>query len=151
MMKPNLKDILIKDAKGAKAPKGFPDPLAPGEYNAKIIGFTEEDTYNYLTVNIDSTNRNYFYDYYIYGTTDLNLNVINWFKALATIPITENTNLLDIANSAIGSTYIISIYNYTGKRGKNKGKVMEAIDFKELPVINTQIIETEEIEDSLPF
>ena len=150
MSKPSLKDILIEDVKNAKTPEGGNyEVLAPGEYSAKVLGFTEEDTYQYITLEIDKKKHNFFYNYYIYNTTDLNAELINWIRALATIPVTEKTTLLEIANSAIGSTYKITVYNYTSKSGKNAGKTQHAISFKDLPEVQTAVIEEEELE--LPF
>lgn len=149
-IKPSLKDILVKDLANAKQPEGYATDILPsGTYSAKIIGFTEEDTYQYVTVEINKKRYNFFYNYFIRNTTDLNADVINWIKALATIQVTDNTTMLEIANSAIGSTYKIEIYNYVSKTGKNAGKTQHAISFKTLPVIETVTIETEELE--LPF
>ena len=150
MNNPSLKDILLKDiAKAKKSESGIPDTLAPGDYVAKILGFTEEETYQYVSVEIDKTRYNFFYNYYLKDTTDLNADLINWIKALATIPVTDNTSLLEIANSAIGSSYKITIYNYMSKSGKNAGKNQHAISFRDLPVIETVTIEEEDLD--LPY
>lgn len=149
MKKPSLKDILLKDAANAQKQEFQNEILPPGEYSAKILGFTEEDTYQYITVEINKKRFNFFYNYYLKDTTILNADLINWIKALATIPTDENTSLLTIANSAIGSTYRITIYNYTSKTGKNAGKVQHAISFSHLPVIETAEIVSEDLE--LPF
>lgn len=149
--KPTLKDILLKDAVTAKSPgTGIAATLTPGTYIAKIINFEEKESYQYVTVEINKKRYNFFYNYYIYQTTDLNLEVINWIKALATIPVDENTSLLQIANSSYGSSYKIEVYNYISKTGKNAGKTQHAISFKDLPIVETVVIETEEI-DALPF
>jgi membrane-bound inhibitor of C-type lysozyme len=148
-LKPSLSSILVKDLQSAKSQEFVPKILEPGTYSAKILGFTEEDTYQYITVEINKEKYNFFYNYFIKNTTDLNADVINWIKALATIPVDENTTLLEIANSAIGSTYSITIYNYVSRSGKNAGKTQHAISFKDLPVIETTVIETEEFE--LPY
>lgn len=149
-MKPTLKDILLQDTASAKTSDGMVNAvLKPGTYTAKILAFVEEDTYQYVSVEINNTRYNFFYNYYLYNTTDLDANLINWIKALATIPTTATTSLLDIANSAIGNSYKIEVYNYTSKNGKNAGKTQHAISFKTLPVIETVEIQTEVI--SLPF
>lgn len=150
MNKPSLKDILIKDANTAKTQSGIVNEvLAPGNYVAKILGFTEEEAYQYVSVEINKKKFNFFYNYYLRGTTDLDANLINWIKALATIPVKESTSLLEIANSAIGSSFKITIYNYVSKTGKNAGKTQHAISFKDKPVLETTTIETEQVE--LPF
>lgn len=143
----SLKDILLADEANAKAPStGAGEVLSPGKYVAKILGFIEEPTYNAVDVEINKSKYRFFYDFYIYKTTDLNLNVIQWFKALATIPTTEKTTLLEIANSAIGSSYMVEVYNYVSKSGKNAGKTNMALDFQVLPKLETVVIETEEVE-----
>lgn len=150
MNNPSLKDILLKDAANAKTSESvIPETLAPGDYVAKILGFTEEETYQYVSVEIDKTRYNFFYNYYLKDTTDLNADLINWIKALATIPVNDNTSLLEIANSAIGSSYKITIYNYMSKSGKNAGKNQHAISFRDLPVIETVTIEEEDLD--LPY
>lgn len=148
--KPSLKDILIKDANTAKQQGGIVNEvLAPGSYVAKVLGFTEEEAYQYVSLEINKKKFNFFYNYNIRGTTDLDGTLINWIKALATIPVKETTNLLEIANSAIGSSYKITIYNYVSKTGKNAGKTQHAISFKDKPVLETTTIETEQVD--LPF
>lgn len=150
MNNPSLKDILLKDIANAKTSESaIPDTLAPGDYVAKILGFTEEETYQYVSVEIDKTRYNFFYNYYLKDTTDLNADLINWIKALATIPVNDNTSLLEIANSAIGSSYKITVYNYISKTGKNAGKNQHAISFRDLPVIETVTIEEEDLD--LPY
>lgn len=148
--KPSLKDILVKDLAGAKQPEGYvTEILLPGTYSAKILGFVEEETYQYVTVEINKKKYNFFYNYFLRDSQDLNADVINWIKALSTIQVTENTTMLEIANSAIGSTFKITIYNYVSKSGKNAGKTQHAISFKDVPEIETVTFETEEID--LPF
>jgi hypothetical protein len=146
---PTLQDILLKDAANAKVQDFENEVLAPGEYIAKVIAFVEEESYQYVTLEIDKKRYNFFYNYYLFGTTDLDGNLINWIKALATIPTTEQTSLLEIANSAIGSSYKITLYNYVGKTGKNAGKTLHAISFRDVPVIQTVTIEEEDLD--LPF
>lgn len=149
--KPSLKDILIKDAKNAKEANGniVNEVLAPGSYVAKVLGFTEEEAYQFVSLEINKKKYNFFYNYYLRGTQDLDASLINWIKGLATIPVKEETSLLEIANSAIGSSYKITIYNYVSKSGKNAGKTQHALSFKDKPVLETTTIESEEVE--LPF
>jgi hypothetical protein len=150
MNKPSLKDILIKDANTAKTQGGIVNEvLAPGNYVAKVLGFTEEEAYQFVSLEINKKKFNFFYNYYLRNTTDLDASLINWIKALATIPVKESTSLLEIANSAIGSSFKITIYNYVSKTGKNAGKTQHAISFKDKPVLETTTIETEQVE--LPF
>lgn len=150
MNKPSLKDILIKDANTAKTQGGIVNEvLPPGTYLAKVLGFTEEEAYQFVSVEINKKKFNFFYNYYLRNTTDLDASLINWIKALATIPVKESTSLLEIANSAIGSTFKFTIYNYVSKTGKNAGKTQHAISFKDKPVLETTTIETEQVE--LPF
>jgi hypothetical protein len=150
MNKPSLKDILIKDANTAKTQGGIVNEvLPPGTYLAKVLGFTEEEAYQFVSVEINKKKFNFFYNYYLRNTTDLDASLINWIKALATIPVKESTSLLEIANSAIGSTFKVTIYNYVSKTGKNAGKTQHAISFKDKPVLETTTIETEQVE--LPF
>jgi len=150
MNKPSLKDILIKDANTAKQQGGIVNEvLAPGNYVAKVLGFTEEEAYQFVSLEINKKKFNFFYNYYLRNTTDLDASLINWIKALATIPVKESTSLLEIANSAIGSSFKITIYNYVSKTGKNAGKTQHAISFKDKPVLETTTIETEQVE--LPF
>jgi hypothetical protein len=150
MNKPSLKDILIKDANTAKTQSGVVNEvLPPGTYLAKVLGFTEEEAYQFVSVEINKKKFNFFYNYYLRNTTDLDASLINWIKALATIPVKETTSLLEIANSAIGSTFKVTIYNYVSKTGKNAGKTQHAISFKDKPVLETTTIETEQVE--LPF
>lgn len=150
MEKPSLKDILIKDANTAKTQGGIVNEvLPPGTYLAKVLGFTEEEAYQYVSVEINKKKFNFFYNYYLRNTTDLDANLISWIKSLATVPVKDSTSLLEIANSAIGSTFKITIYNYISKTGKNAGKTQHAVSFKDKPVLETTTIETEQVE--LPF
>ena len=98
----SLNDILVSDIANAKT--GINDEILPaGTYVAKVLNFTEEEHYNYITLEINKKRFNFFYNYYLRDTTDLDANLLNWLKALATIPVNEKTNFLDITNSAIGS------------------------------------------------
>ena len=58
MQNPSLKDILLKDAANAQSPEFKNEVLVPGTYSAKILGFTEEDTYQYVTVEINKKKFN---------------------------------------------------------------------------------------------
>lgn len=151
MSKPSLKDILVEDEKNAKSSEFKNEILPAGEYDAKILGFTEEETYQYVAVEINKKRYNFFYNYYLRDTETLNADVIKWIKALATIKVTPKTTLLEIANSAVGSTFKITVYNYTSKTGKNAGKEQHAISFRDEPVkVNTKVdIEDEELD--LPY
>ena len=148
--KPSLKDILIKDANNAKEAGGIVNEvLAPGQYIAKVLGFTEEEAYQFVSLEINKKKYNFFYNYYLRNTKDLDAALINWIKALSTIPVKDTTSLLEIANSAIGSSFKVTIYNYVSKTGKNAGKTQHALSFKDKPVLETTTIEAEEVE--LPF
>lgn len=147
--KPNLKDILLKDIENAKSPEFNTEVIPAGKHVAKVLAFVEEETYQYVSLEINKKKANFFYNYFLKDSTDLNADVINWIKALATIPVDENTSLLEIANSAIGSSYTITVYNYVSKTGKNAGKTQHAIQFRALPVYETVEITTEEV--VLPF
>ena len=95
MSKPNLRDLLVggDNVKNAKK-QGYNDEvLVAGDYDAKVIGFTEEETYQFVTLEINGKRFNFFYNYYIKDTTDLDGNTIDWIKALSTIEVTEQTNL----------------------------------------------------------
>lgn len=147
----NLSKILAGDVKNAKT--GFKNEvLEPGTYVGKLLGFTEEDNYQFVTFLINGSKYNFFYNYFIYDTQDLDANLINWITKLATIPVDAKTSLLEIANSAVGSSYKIEIYNYTSKSGKNAGKAQHSIRFSTMPIKEEVVIETEEISiEDLPF
>lgn len=134
-MKPNLASILVQDEKTAKSSEFVSKVCPAGVHDAKFITFVEEDTYQYFTFEIDGDQYNFFYNYYLKDSTDLNLDLIEWIKNLATIQYTDTTPLIDIVNSAIGSTFKITTYNYTSKTGKNAGKQQHAISFRDVPVI----------------
>lgn len=151
-MAKTLKDILAKDLAGAKIKSFEEDILSPGEYVGKLLGFTEEETYQFMTFLIGGKKYNFFYNYFIYGTQDLDGQLLNWIKALATIPVDDSTSFLAMANSAVGNSYKFTIYNYVSKSGKNAGKTQHNINFKVLPTKEEVIIETEEIStEDLPF
>jgi hypothetical protein len=145
-MNRNLSNITAADLGGAKTkPNQNEFPTCPaGKHVAKIIGFDEQENYNLLSVEIGGQKYNFFYNYFIYGTTDFDADVLNWIVGLSTIAVTENTSLIDITNSAIGSSYEIEIYNYTPKTGKNAGKPQHAIQFSTTPKLTVVEIESEE-------
>lgn len=142
----NLKDIILGDLAAAVTPDSTPVVLPAGVHTMKILGFTEEPTYSYVTVEVDRRKFNFFYNFLIRDTNNLNAEVINWFKELATVTTTEKTTLLEIANSAIGSSYEIEVYNYVSKSGKNAGTTQHAIKFSTLPVLAVNTVEIEELE-----
>ena len=151
MGQPSLKDILLEDAKDAKTNSYENVVLPAGEYIGKVLNFTEEDTYQYIAMEVDGVRHNFFYNYYLYETTDLDGNVIAWIKELATFTTNEKTSLLDIANSAIGCSYKFTIYNYVPKSGKNRGVTQHAISFKDLPSQVSVTIDVEEEDLDLPY
>lgn len=147
----SLKDILIKDEANAKKRSGATVVLAPGEYEFKLLGFVEEDTYSYLSVEHQGRKFNFFYNLFNKEGA-LDLDVMTWLKALSTIPVTPDTNLLDIVNSAIGCTYKIKVYNYVAKSGKNKGQTQHSIDFTQIPELIVNTITAEDLDsEDVPF
>lgn len=154
--KAGLANIVVKDADNAKS-MFTNDVLEAGTYAAKIIGFTEEETYNFITVEINGQRYNFFYNWFLRDSEDLNADVLNWIKSLSTIPVTPETTMMEIANSSIGSTYTITVYNYVSKSGKTKGKTQHAISFTDLPIIDTTVVQSKEVDvanvgdDDLPF
>lgn len=149
--KPSLSTILLKDVQNAKQPTGGTFEVLPADtYTAKILNWVEEDSYSYISVEINKKKYNFFYNYYNYNTQDLNADLITWIKALATIPLEETTPLLDVTNSSIGNSYQIKIYNYQSKTGKNAGKLQHAISFKDLPIHVATPVDVVDADD-LPF
>ena len=67
MTTPNLKDILLADTKDAKTSSYENIVLPAGEYTGKILNFTEEETYQYIAIEVDGVRHNFFYNYYIYN------------------------------------------------------------------------------------
>lgn len=148
----SLADVRVSNFGSAKKKEGAGfAPCPAGKHNAKLIGVVEEETYNMIKLMIDGKQYNFFFNLFIYGTDDLNLDVLNWFKALATIPTNDNTSLLEIINSAIGYTYEVEVYNYTPKTGKNAGKLQDGIQFSTVPKMVTADIEEEDLSDDLPY
>lgn len=150
-MNRNLSNITAADLGGAKTkPNQNEFPTCPaGKHVAKIISFDEQETYNLLSVEIGGQKYNFFYNYFIYGTTDFDADVLNWIMKLATIEVTPETSLQQIANSALGCSYEIEVYNYTPKKGKNAGKVQHGIQFSVAPKLTVVEVVTEEYE--LPY
>lgn len=149
-MNRTLSNITRADLANAKKQEGASfDVLPEGKYTAKIIEFVEEASYNYVKVEINGKSYNFFYNYFLKDSTVFNEDVLAWIFALSKVPLTENTSLLEVTNSAIGSSYEIEIYNYTSKTGKNAGKKQHAIRFSTVPTPVTVDISTEEFE--LPY
>lgn len=148
-MSRNLANITMRDLGSAKTQTRESIVLPPGKHVAKVLGFVEEENYNYVSLEINGVKHNFFYNYFLKDTDVFNADVLNWIIKLATIPVTDETPLIEITNSAIGSSYTIEIYNYTPKTGKNAGKTQHGIQFSTAPELTVVEIETEELE--LPF
>lgn len=143
-MNRNLANITIADL-GAAQTRNVEKPIVPaGMHTAKVLGFVEEENYNYVSLEIEGVKHNFFYNYFLRDTDVFDADVLNWIIGLSTIPVTENTSLIDITNSAIGSSYKIEIYNYTPKTGKNAGKVQHGIQFSTKPELVVVEITSEE-------
>lgn len=143
-MNRNLANITIADLGNAQS-KVVERPIVPaGVHVFKVLGFVEEETYNYVSLELDGVKHNFFYNYFLKDTDTFDADVLNWIVGLSTIAVTENTSLIDITNSAIGSSYEIEIYNYTPKTGKNAGKPQHAIQFSTTPKLTVVEIESEE-------
>jgi hypothetical protein len=143
-MNRNLSNITIADL-GAAQTRNVERPVIPaGIHTFKVLGFVEEENYNYVSLELDGVKHNFFYNYFLKDTDTFDADVLNWIVGLATIAVTENTSLIDITNSAIGSSYEIEIYNYTPKTGKNAGKLQHGIQFSTTPKLVTVEIESEE-------
>ena len=145
----NLANITIADLGSAQSQSNEKPIVPAGTHTAKVLGFTEEENYNYVSLEINGVRHNFFYNYFLKDSDVFNADVLNWIIGLATIPVDENTSLIDITNSAIGSSFKIEIYNYTAKTGKNAGKMQHAIDYKVKPELVVVEITTEEFE--LPY
>lgn len=145
-MNRNLSNITAADLGGAKTkPNTNEFPICPaGTHVAKILAFDEQETYNLVSVEIEGVRYNFFYNYFIFGTTDFDADVLNWIMKLATIEVKEDTSLQEIANSAIGCSYKIEVYNYTPKKGKNAGKVQHGIQFSKAPELTVVEVVTED-------
>lgn len=143
-----LSTLTMADLDTAKSTQDF-SVCPAGKHTAKIMSFTEEDTYNYVSLEIEGKVYNFFYSYYLRDSDDLNKDVLDWIGALATIPTTPTTPLLACANSAIGHSYEIETRVYTSNSGKNAGREQHAINFNIKPTLVTVAVEEEEID--LPF
>ena len=148
-MNRNLSNITIADLGNAQSNSIERQILPAGVYTAKVLAFVEEENYNYVSLEIAGVKYNFFYNYFLKDSDTFNADVLNWIIGLATIPVDDKTSLIDITNSAIGSTFNIEIYNYTAKTGKNAGKAQHAIQFRTKPELVTVEITTEEFE--LPY
>lgn len=150
MMNRNLSTISVADLGTAKQREntGF-KVCPPGVHTARVIAFNEEENYNTVSLEINGTKHNFFYNYFLRNSQDFDADVLNWIISLSTIPVTDQTSLQEIANSAIGSCYEVEIYNYTSKTGKNAGKLQHAIQFGTKPKLVTVEIQEEEYE--LPY
>jgi hypothetical protein len=149
-MNRNLTNITAADLRNAKQreQKGF-EVCPPGVHTARVIEFVEEETYNSVKLEINGKQYNFFYNYFLRNSQDFDADVLNWIISLSTIPVTDTTSLMEIGNSAIGSSYKIEVYNYTSKSGKNAGKVQHGIQFSTKPELVT--VEIEEEEYNLPY
>lgn len=148
-MQKSLANITVADL-GTAQTKNLEKPILPaGEYTAKVLGFVEEDNYNYVSLEINGVKYNFFYNYFLRDTDVFDADVLNWIVGLSTIPVTPTTSLIEVSNSAIGSSYKIEIYNYTPKTGKNAGKPQHGIQFSTKPELTVVEIQSEEFE--LPF
>lgn len=143
-MNRNLANITIADL-GTAQTRNTEKPIVPaGVHVFKVLGFVEEENYNYVSLELNGVKHNFFYNYFLKDTDTFDADVLNWIVGLSTITVTENTSLIDITNSAIGSSYEIEIYNYTPKTGKNAGKPNHGIQFSTAPKLVTVEIESEE-------
>lgn len=148
-MNRNLANITMADL-GSAQTRNVERPIVPaGMHVAKVLGFVEEENYNYVSLEIDGVKHNFFYNYFLRDTDTFDADVLNWIVGLSTIAVNDQTSLIDITNSAIGSSYEIEIYNYTPKTGKNAGKPQHGIQFSTTPKLSVVEIESEEFE--LPF
>lgn len=148
-MNRNLANITMADL-GSAQTRNTERPIVPaGMHVAKVLGFVEEENYNYVSLEIDGVKHNFFYNYFLKDTDTFDADVLNWIVGLSTIAVNDQTSLIDITNSAIGSSYEIEIYNYIPKTGKNAGKPQHGIQFSTTPKLAVVEIESEEFE--LPF
>lgn len=145
----NLANITIADLENAETKSVEAQVCPAGEHVAKVLAFVEEETYNYVSLEINGVKYNFFYNYFLKDSDKFNADVLNWIIGLSTIPVTDTTSLIDITNSAIGSSYKVEIYNYVSKTGKNAGKTQHGIQFSKKPELVVVEVQTEEFE--LPF
>lgn len=149
MINRNLANITIADLANAETKSVEAQVCPAGEQVAKVLAFVEEETYNYVSLEINGVKYNFFYNYFLKDSDKFNADVLNWIIGLSTIPVTETTSLIDITNSAIGSSYKVEIYNYVSKTGKNAGKTQHSIQFNKKPELVVVEVQTEEF--VLPF
>lgn len=149
MSKKNLANITIADLANAETKSVEAQVCPAGEHVAKVLSFVEEETYNYVSLEINGVKYNFFYNYFLKDSDKFNADVLNWIIGLSTIPVTETTSLIDITNSAIGSSYKVEVYNYVSKTGKSAGKTQHGIQFSKKPELVVVEVQTEEFE--LPF
>lgn len=144
MINRNLANITINDLAGAETRNMDKPIVPPGIHVAKVLGFVEEENYNYVSLEINGVKQNFFYNYFIKDTDKFDADVLQWIINLSTIPVKEDTPLIAVTNSAIGSSYKIEIYNYTPKTGKNAGKTQHGIRFSTKPELVVVEVQTEE-------
>jgi len=145
----NLSTLTVKDLANAKTSTGEFQVCPAGHHIAKVISFTEEQDYSFVTLEIDGKNYNFFYSFFLKDSDDYNADVFNWIIGLSTIPVTDATPLLAITNSSIGHSYEVETYTYVSKTGKSAGKEQHAIRFNVKPLLTTVAVEEEEL--TLPF
>ena len=64
-MQKSLANITVADL-GTAQTKNLERPILPaGEYTAKVLGFVEEDNYNYVSLEINGVKYNFFYNYFL--------------------------------------------------------------------------------------
>ena len=148
-MSKNLSTLTMADLTNAEAKQTEARVCPAGEHEAKVLGFTEEETYNYVSLEINGVKYNFFYNYFLRDSDKLDKDLLDWIISLAQIPVTESTSFIDITNSAIGCTFKIETYNYVSKTGKNAGKQQHGINFRKKPELVVVEIQSEEFE--LPF
>lgn len=148
-MSKNLSTLTMADLTNAEAKQTEAKVCPAGEHEAKVLGFTEEETYNYVSLEINGVKYNFFYNYFLRDSDKLDKDLLDWIISLAQIPVTESTSFIDITNSAIGCTFKIETYNYVSKTGKNAGKQQHGINFRKKPELVVVEIQSEEFE--LPF
>lgn len=145
----NLSTLTVADLDSAQVRSNSALVCPKGFHKAKVLSFTEEENYNYVSLEIEGKKYNFFYDYTLRDSDAFDRDVLNWIISLATIPVTPTTPLLAITNSAIGHTYEIETDVYTSKTGKNAGKEQHFIRFSTKPELTKVIVEEETLD--LPF
>ena len=83
----NLANITMADL-GTAQTRNMDKPIVPaGMHVAKVLGFTEEENYNYVSLEIDGVKHNFFYNYFLRDTDTFDADVLQWIIGLATIPV----------------------------------------------------------------